>query len=116
VYDIHLILGDNMNELITSHINEITFAVATMIGMIVHYGKKRVKAETDVSIAQWFGTANVYGSIASIGSAIAVIITALAGGIITEQMDFWSVVYVGFTTGFAVDSSTNSDSVGKIKK
>lgn len=98
-----------MGNLVSTHINEILFAVTVIIGMIAHYGKKYYKAETTVTAKEWFGSSNLPGSIASIGTAIAVIVTALSNGVITESMTVWSVIYTGFVTGFAVDSSTNKD-------
>ena len=100
-----------MSAILMAHINEIIFAVATIIGMIAHYVKKRFKYETTVNLREWFGSSNWPGSITSIGTAITIIIAALSNGVITETMPFWSVVYVGLTTGFAVDSTTNMDQV-----
>ena len=98
-----------MSNIIASHANEIIFAFATGAGMVAHYIKKKLKDETSVNIGQWFGSANLPGSILSIGSALTIIIAALSNGIINEAMSFWSVVYMGIVTGLAVDSTTNSD-------
>ena len=98
-----------MSALLIAHSNEILFAVATIVGLVSHYIKKRLKNETAVPIHEWFGSSNWPGSLTSIGTTIAIIVTALANGVIVEGMTFWSVIYTGFLTGYAIDSSTNTD-------
>ena len=100
-----------MGNLITAHGNEIIFAVATILGMLGHYLKKKLKNETQVNLKEWFGSSHWPGSIAALGSAATVIVAALSNGVIVESMSFWAVAYVGLTTGFAIDSTTNSDEV-----
>lgn len=95
--------------MLEEHMNEIYFVITTCLGMVGHYLKKYLKGETEVSMRQWFGSAGIKSSILSIGAAIMVAITALSNNIITPEMTFWGVVYIGLTTGIAVDSSTNSD-------
>jgi hypothetical protein len=96
-------------SLLAAHGNELIFAASTVVGMIGHFIKKSFKGETKCSIKDWFGKQHLPGSIASLGSAAMIIITALSNGVITPEMAFWPVVYVGLTTGFAVDSVANSD-------
>jgi hypothetical protein len=100
-----------MSAIWNMHGNEIIFTISTIIGLIIHYAKKRLKNETETSLKEWFTTSNPAGSIASIGSSIVVIVTALANGVINETMTFWSVVYIGLVTGLAVDSATNKDQI-----
>lgn len=101
-------------SMLAQHGNEILFAASTVVGMVSHFLKKSFKNETECQIHEWFGKQHLPGSIASLGSAAMVIITALSNGVITPEMAFWPVVYVGLTTGFAVDSVTNSDGTKKV--
>lgn len=98
-----------MGSLLAAHSNEILFAVATIVGMISHFVKKKLKNETTVNLKEWFGTSNLPGSLTSIGTALTIIVTALSNGVITPGMSVLTVIYVGLTTGFAVDSTTNKD-------
>jgi hypothetical protein len=89
--------------------NEILFFVMSCIGMVSHYFKKYAKNETTVTIWEWFGASNLPGSVASIGSLLFAVSSAIASGTITPEMSMWSVIFIGMTTGIAIDSTTNSD-------
>lgn len=93
--------------------HEILFFVMAILGMISHYLKKYAKKETTVSIYEWFGASNLPGSVASIGTLIFTVSSAIASGVITPDMSIWAIVYAGMTTGIAVDSTTNSDGAVK---
>ena len=75
----------------------------------MHYTKKFLRKETEVSLVQWFGPANLVATFYTLTMFIFVSIGALAGGVINDQTDFWAVLYTGFITGFAVDAGFNSD-------
>jgi len=101
---------------LAQHANDIVFAGATVSGMVAHYVKKSLKSETGCKITEWFGSQHLPGSIASLGSACMVVVAALSQGVITPDMEFWPVVYIGLTTGYAVDSTANSDGSSKPKE
>lgn len=88
---------------------EYIFAISVIIGMCGHYCKKKIKNETDVSFWQWFGTLNVFSTFASFSTALVVVTGAISNGVITPDMNIISIMYIGLTSGFAVDSATNSD-------
>lgn len=89
--------------------NEIAFIICALLGGMMHYTKKFLRKETEVSLWQWFGKANWVTTFYTVVMFIFVTIGALAGGIINEHTDFWAVLYTGFITGFAVDAGFNSD-------
>jgi hypothetical protein len=89
--------------------NEVILAISTIFGMIGHYAKKKARAETSVSLCQWFGPSNVFGTISSISMAITAVIGVIANNIITPEMSIYSIIYLGLTQGFAIDSATNGD-------
>jgi hypothetical protein len=98
---------------LSEHTNEILFAAATFTGMVAHYYKKNLKNETYTSIKEWFGASHWPSSIASFSTAGMVVITALSNDVILPEMTIWSVLYIGLTTGYAVDSTTNTDGTAK---
>lgn len=98
-----------MGSFFAAHGNEIMFIVATVLGMLGHYLKKKLKNETKVDLVEWFGSSHWPGSIVALGSASTVIIAALSNGIITPEMGTLAVLYSGLTTGFAIDSAANTD-------
>lgn len=100
-------------SILAAHGNELIFAASTVSGMVSHFIKKSFKGETSCNFKDWFGKQHLPGSVASLGSVLMIIITALANGVITPEMAFWPVVYIGLTTGFAVDSVANSDGTKK---
>ena len=85
------------------------FSLATIVGMIGHYAKKKVRSETQVSLYQWFGSINVFGTIASLTTAATAIFGALSNNLVTADMSIATIIYVGLTTGYTVDSTTNGD-------
>jgi hypothetical protein len=91
---------------------ESVFTVSVIIGMIGHYAKKRVKSETQVTLKQWFMELDMFGSIASVVTALVIILGAFANHIITPDMSTLTVFYIGLISGFTVDSVTNSDGSG----
>jgi hypothetical protein len=92
-----------------SFTSDIAFITCAMLGGIMHYTKKFLRKETTVTMTQWFGKANAAASFYTLVMFMFVMVGALAGGIINESTDFWTVLYTGFITGFAVDSGFNSD-------
>lgn len=94
---------------VMNYSHEISFIACSLIGGMMHYAKKFLRKETDVSMAQWFGKSNWVATIYTLVMFIFVSIGALAGGVINAQTDFWAVLYTGFVTGFAIDSGFNSD-------
>jgi hypothetical protein len=98
-------------SLLATHSNELIFAASTLAGMVGHYVKKSFKGETECNLKDWFGAQHLPGSVASLGTSLMVIIGALSNGVITPEMAFWPVVYIGLTTGYAIDSTANSDGI-----
>jgi hypothetical protein len=98
-----------LTESVMSYSHEISFILCSLIGGMMHYTKKFLRKETDVSMAQWFGKSNWVATVYTIVMFIFITIGALAGGVINEKTDFWAVLYTGFVTGFAVDAGFNSD-------
>jgi hypothetical protein len=90
--------------------NQIAFIVCACLGGIAHYLKKAAKGETQVAFHEWFGGANLSGTIYTLLVFFFIIVGSLAGDIINSQTGFWASLYTGFATGFAVDSGFNSDS------
>jgi hypothetical protein len=89
--------------------NDAIFVYFIIVGMIGHYAKKRVKAETDVTFHEWFLNFKVYSTILTIVTVLITIFGALSNNIINEAMSLSTIVYTGLTTGFAIDSLTNND-------
>jgi|694.fasta_scaffold00062_47 hypothetical protein len=85
------------------------FSYGVIIGMIGHYAKKKIKEETEVKLSEWFGSVGLYGTISSISAAFMAILGALSNGLITPDMSIYSLLYIGLTTGYTVDSSLNND-------
>ena len=89
--------------------NEAILALSTIFGMIGHYAKKRARSETTVTLCQWFGPSNVFGTISTITIAVMAVIGVIANNIITPEMSIYSIIYLGLSQGFAIDSATNGD-------
>lgn len=85
------------------------FSIATVCGMIGHYAKKKVRSETHVTLCQWFGSINVFGTLASLTTAGMAIFGALSNNLVTADMSWATIIYIGLTTGYTVDSTTNGD-------
>lgn len=94
-------------ELLVSY--QAIFSYGVIAGMIGHYAKKKIKDETDVKLSEWFGTVGLYGTISSISAAFMAILGALSNNLITPDMSIYSLLYIGITTGYTVDSSLNND-------
>lgn len=88
---------------------ETIFSIATAIGMVGHYAKKRVRLETSVTLKQWFLEFNVFGTVASVVAALIAIMGAFVNHLVTPEMNPMTVFYIGLITGFTIDSVTNSD-------
>lgn len=97
-------------QVLTEHTHQLVFSGAVIFGMIGHYCKKKIKSETNITFVQWFGTVHLFGTIASMSTAALTIFGALSNNLITPDMDIVNLIYVGLTTGYAVDSVTNGDS------
>jgi hypothetical protein len=85
------------------------FVLSVASGMISHYVKKRAKAETEVSLKDWFGSVNVFGTLCSFGTSLMATLSAISADIVTPEMSLTTIIYIGLTTGYAADSATNSD-------
>jgi hypothetical protein len=85
-----------------------TFVVSVAVGMISHYVKKRAKEETLVSLKDWFGSVNVFGTLCSFGTSLLATMSALSYDVVTPEMSLSTIFYIGLTTGYAADSATNS--------
>jgi hypothetical protein len=94
-------------DILTHH--ELIFSTATVFGMIGHYAKKKVRSETQVTLYQWFGSINVFGTLASLTTAAIAIFGALSNNVVTADMSIATLVYIGLTTGYTIDSTTNGD-------
>jgi hypothetical protein len=88
---------------------QVIFLIATLCGMIGHYAKKRVRSETQVTIYQWFGNINIFGTISSLTTAAMAVLGALSNNLVTADMPVVTLIYVGLTTGYTIDSTTNGD-------
>jgi len=93
------------------YFNQGVFAVCACLGAVTHFVKKAARGETDTTLHEWFGVVNVKSTFFTLIVLLFVVIGALFGDIITPQTDFWASLYIGFVTGFAVDSAFNSDRV-----
>lgn len=85
------------------------FVLSVAAGMISHYVKKRAKEETLVSLKDWFGQVNVFGTLCSFGTSLLATLSAISADIVTPEMSLTTIMYIGLTTGYAADSATNSD-------
>jgi hypothetical protein len=85
------------------------FVVSVAAGMISHYVKKRAKAETAVSLQDWFGSINIFGTIASFATSMLATLSAISADLVTPEMSLTTIMYIGLTTGYAADSAANSD-------
>lgn len=88
---------------------QVIFSIATICGMIGHYAKKKVRSETHVTLCQWFGSINIFGTLASLSTAAMAIFGALSNNLVTADMSIATLIYIGLTTGYTVDSTTNGD-------
>ena len=88
---------------------QLIFLISTLLGMIGHYAKKKVRSETQVTIYQWFGSINFFGTISSLSTAAIAIFGALSNNLVTADMSMVTLIYVGLTTGYTIDSTTNGD-------
>lgn len=98
-----------MAQFFIEYHNHLAFIICGLLGGITHYLKKVATGQTDATFTEWFGRKNLAATLYTLIVFIFVIIGALAGGIINDKMDIWTVLYAGFFTGFAVDSGFNSD-------
>lgn len=89
--------------------HEMIFSAATIFGMIGHYAKKKVREETCVTLYEWFGKINVFGTLASLTTAAIAIFGALSNNLVTADMPIATLIYIGLTTGYTIDSTTNGD-------
>lgn len=96
-------------EFLITNINYFAFILCAFMGGLAHYLKKFLKQETNVKIYEWFGTSNALASIYTGIVFFFILVGTLSSGIITQEMNFWAVMYTGFMTGFAIDSGVNSD-------
>ena len=87
---------------------EIVYFISALIGGCMHYLKKRIAKETNVSFSNWFGKSNLPASIYTFVMFCIVIIGTIATGIVSPTMDIWALIYTGFVTGFSIDAGFNS--------
>ena len=85
------------------------FVLSVAAGMVSHYVKKRAQEETLVSLKDWFGQVNVFGTLCSFGTSLLATLSAISADIVTPEMSLTTIMYIGLTTGYAADSATNSD-------
>jgi hypothetical protein len=89
--------------------NQIAFIICALFGGFAHYLKKYLRKETDVSLFDWYGSANLASTLYTVIIFVFTMIGALAGDIVNAQTGFWACLYTGFVTGFAIDAGFNSD-------
>ena len=94
---------------ITPYTNQIAFIVCGALGGFAHYLKKYLRKEIDVGLFEWYGKANLAATLYTVIVFVFAMIGALAGDIINSQTGFYSTLYIGFATGFAIDAGFNSD-------
>jgi hypothetical protein len=102
---------DYLTNFFSTLTNNQAFILAVLLGMLGHYAKKRAKKETKVSLKEWFGNFNIYGTISSIITSLIAVVGVVANNLITDDMSLATAIYIGLTSGFAIDSATNSDGV-----
>jgi hypothetical protein len=102
-------ISDGTVGLIMKNSYDMVFAFAVVIGMLGHYCKKKVKNETTSSVVGWFSYSNIQSSIATLVAILVAITGAISNNLITPDMGIMTIIYTGLTTGFAVDSATNTD-------
>lgn len=100
-----------MWHILSTYVNEISFIICGFLGGMAHYMKKSMKGETQAKLWQWFGPANAQLTIYTLIVFTFVMIGALASGVINSCMTIWAILYTGFITGYAVDSSVNSNTM-----
>jgi hypothetical protein len=96
-------------QTINTYANEGAFIIAAFMGGLAHYLKKALRGETTTQMHEWFGSANLASTVYTIIVFFFVLVGALAGGIVDAHTTFWTSLYMGFTTGFAIDAGFNSD-------
>lgn len=89
-------------------IAEIVYFSSALTGGCMHYLKKKITKETNVSFKNWFGKSNLHATIYTFVMFCIVIIGTIATGIISPTMDVWTLIYTGFVTGFSIDAGFNS--------
>lgn len=89
-------------------VNDALFAISVVLGASFHFLKKVARNETTASFTEWFGHGHWASSLNSLCTIFLAIFAALATNL-TVGMGFYALVYAGFTTGFTIDSSLNSD-------
>ena len=91
------------------YLNPIIFALAVLLGCAAHYLKKWAKSQTNVSFFEWFGTANLKASINTGFAVGGAIVSPIVSGMISPSMPIYSVLWMGLTAGWVVDSTFNDD-------
>ena len=66
---------------------EIVYFISALTGGCMHYLKKRIAKETNVSFSNWFGKSNLPASIYTFVMFCIVIIGTIATGIVSPTMD-----------------------------
>ena len=89
-------------------VTELVYFGSALIGGCMHYMKKRLTKETNVSFNNWFGKSNLPATIYTFIMFCIVIIGTIATGIVTPTMDIWALIYTGFVTGFSIDAGFNT--------
>lgn len=98
-----------LNSIPSKDLSEMIFVLGGLLGMISHFYKKKYKNETNVDLKAWFTTANPGASLYTAGTFCFAVVTAFNTGIIVDNMTVFNALYIGMTTGWAIDSGMNSD-------
>ena len=85
----------------------IVFLIMGLVGMIGHYGKKRLKGQTKVSMKEYFGSNNPLSSIGTFAT-YAASMTGMIMGFDLATMSIYLVAIIGATCGWTIDSGVNT--------
>ena len=88
-------------------INTIMFLGSGLVGMFIHYMKKRVKGETKVTFAQYFGKNNPLSSTMTLITYAGTMMGMLMGTDIA-QMDQSVLIVLGTSIGYSINSAVNT--------
>lgn len=105
--------GDMYMEFLTSLIGSglVSFESAMffamgLLGMLAHYGKKRIKGQTKVSLKDYFGKNHPLSSVGTFVT-FAGAMTGMTLGFDIALLDVWIVAILGITCGWTIDSGVN---------
>lgn len=101
---------ENISQFCAENASQVAFVICIILGIISHYIKKYLKGETTTKLYEWYGRENISATLYSVFFALVVIGGALVTGAVDSDTGFWTSMYAGFVTGFALDSGFNGDS------